>query len=256
MTDKKIVQFVFSMIIFIGGFSFNVNYASSFTEPTVVPPGGNIAGPITTGSGAQWRAGSLGIGTGGAASGALLLDVEGDVGAVRYCDQDGNNCFAITALGGGSGVTEIDGLADGRTDGASGSSVFLGYGAGANDDLTDNKNVFLGVNAGNSSTSGENNVGVGFESLKDNSTGEGNSSFGAHSLDENTSGKYNSAFGTNSLDSSTTANFNSAFGSHSMCDNTTGEYNSAFGTNSLDSITTANYNSAFGAQSMIDNTTG
>lgn len=38
----------------------------------------------------------------------LELDVEGDIGAINYCDEDGNNCFAPSDVGGsGSGIWEI-----------------------------------------------------------------------------------------------------------------------------------------------------
>ncbi|TSD01639.1 MAG: TonB-dependent receptor [Parcubacteria group bacterium Athens0714_25] len=43
--------------------------------------------------------GSVGIGD-NAPDGTLKLDVEGQVGASAYCDQNGANCKAITAMGG------------------------------------------------------------------------------------------------------------------------------------------------------------
>ncbi|MEK7555645.1 MAG: prepilin-type N-terminal cleavage/methylation domain-containing protein [Patescibacteria group bacterium] len=50
--------------------------------------------------------GSVGIGTTIISTG-LKLDVEGKVGATEYCDQDGNNCKTITAMGGGTNVGAI-----------------------------------------------------------------------------------------------------------------------------------------------------
>lgn len=56
------------------------------------------------------------------------------------------------------GATDINGLSDGYSDG---SSVGLGSGALANDDGTSNQNTAVGINAGDSLTSGYRNVIVG-----------------------------------------------------------------------------------------------
>ncbi|MEZ5199036.1 MAG: hypothetical protein R2764_22435 [Bacteroidales bacterium] len=49
-----------------------------------------------------------------------------------------------------------------------GMSVFIGERAGANDDLTDNKNIFIGALAGESSTTGYANVALGAGALSKN----------------------------------------------------------------------------------------
>ena len=61
---------------------------------------------ITVVSGSSVAANVMGI-VGGAVGisdttpdGTLLLDVEGDIGAINYCDEDGNNCFVATDVGG------------------------------------------------------------------------------------------------------------------------------------------------------------
>ena len=43
----------------------------------------------------------------------LELDVEGDIGAINYCDEDGNNCFQASniATGLGSDIFEVNGAA-------------------------------------------------------------------------------------------------------------------------------------------------
>ncbi|MCB9973221.1 MAG: tail fiber domain-containing protein [Rhodospirillales bacterium] len=47
-----------------------------------------------------------------AASGTLLLDVEGQVGAVQYCDEDGANCFTASGIASGFGnIFEVTGAA-------------------------------------------------------------------------------------------------------------------------------------------------
>ena len=39
----------------------------------------------------------------------LELDVTGDIGAVNYCDEDGNNCFTAASVASGSGVWQVTG---------------------------------------------------------------------------------------------------------------------------------------------------
>lgn len=76
---------------------------------------------------------------------------------------------------------EIDGneefrfLANGRIiPTRTGHSVFMGGGAGVNDDLSDNRNVFIGDDAGINSLSGENNVALGSLAGSTLTTGAGN----------------------------------------------------------------------------------
>ena len=57
----------------------------------------------------------------------------------------------------------------------SGGSVFIGEGAGANDNLTNNNNTFVGTSSGTSNTLGVNNSFVGTNSGFSNTSGGGNS---------------------------------------------------------------------------------
>ncbi|MEQ1743802.1 MAG: tail fiber domain-containing protein [Saprospiraceae bacterium] len=61
----------------------------------------------------------------------------------------------------------------------SGHSVFIGEGAGANDNLTDNQNVFLGYLTGAANTTGFNNVAIGTGALNANTTGNNNTMIGS-----------------------------------------------------------------------------
>ena len=47
--------------------------------------------------------GDIGIGD-TTPDGSLKLDVEGQVGATQYCDQNGGNCFTPSSVGGGGGI--------------------------------------------------------------------------------------------------------------------------------------------------------
>lgn len=155
-----------------------------------------------------------------------------------------------------------------------GSSVFIGDNSGANDDLSNNQNVFVGNNAGSSNTTGNAGVAVGTGALSSNSTGNsntalgyraltanttstGNIAIGGNSMQANTTGQYNNAVGLNTLYSQTSgANYNNAFGAEALESNTTGDNNCAFGDLSMNRNTTGGANIAIGAQSLENNQTG
>ena len=63
-----------------------------------------------------------------------------------------------------------------------GESVFLGEGSGVNDDFTDNKNVFVGYQVGNSNTTGHSNTAIGRRALYLNTTGNFNTAVGRSAL--------------------------------------------------------------------------
>lgn len=151
-------------------------------------------------------------------------------------------------------------------------------------------NLFAGVGAGGSNTSGDNNAIFGADAGKFNSSGHSNSFFGTSAGFSNTTAWENSFFGTNSGSSNTiglenaffgyasgnfntlggsnaffgwragrsntTASFNSFFGSNAGSGNTTGDFNAFFGRSSGAGNTTGNLNSFFGARSGESNTTG
>jgi hypothetical protein len=137
-----------------------------------------------------------------------------------------------------------------------GNSVFIGEGAGANDDLTDNKNVFVGYQAGTANTTGNNNTANGHQALYLNTTGYDNTANGEAALYTNTTGYYNNAYGIQALFSNTTGTSNTANGSQALYLNTTGSYNIANGEAALVSNTTGNYNTANGNEALYTNSTG
>lgn len=112
--------------------------------------------------------GRVGIGT-SAANANLKLDVEGYVGAVKYCDNNGANCKAITELGGGTGSQDLLSVltvgADASTFagdtvkiGGAGTDVYMGRdsNAGRNANAVGNVNAGGNVNAvGNINATGE-----------------------------------------------------------------------------------------------------
>ncbi len=154
---------------------------------------------------------------------------------------------------GNAGANEINELADGRT---VGNSVFLGSGAGVNDDGTNNHNVAVGDSALTTNISGIYNTANGSQSLYSNTIGTRNTANGNWSLYSNTEGDYNTANGYKSLYSNTWGYRNTANGYKSLHYNTWGYYNTANGNLSLYSNTSGYYNTANGSRSLYSNTTG
>ena len=94
----------------------------------------------------------------------------------------------------GDGATSINSLYDGVSDG---NSVFLGAGAGDNDDGTTNYNTGTGIFALKEVIGGDYNSAFGTEALRDLETGKYNVGFGRASLLQNIAGNYNVALGAN-----------------------------------------------------------
>ncbi len=120
----------------------------------------------------------------------------------------------------------IDDLSDGKT---TGNSVFLGDGAGINDDGTDNKNVAVGDSSLNSNTTGWYNTATGYKSLYTNTRGVANMAGGYKSLLSNISGAWNTANGFKCLYFNTKGNKNTASGGFALYNNETGSNNTALG---------------------------
>lgn len=157
----------------------------------------------------------------------------------------------------------INDLSDGKT---GGNSIFLGSGAGTNDDGSDNENVGVGQDAFAANTSGEHNNAFGFHSLKNNTTGSNNTAYGHMSLYENTTGNKSTAIGSFALFTQTgnasDDNLNNvAVGYEALYTNnptssTNGRYNVAIGNLSLKANITRDNNAAHGYASLYYNTTG
>ena len=77
-----------------------------------------------------------------------------------------------------------------------GESIFIGLNAGLVDDLTANRNVFIGDLAGRNNTSGSANVSIGYSAGFSNTTGSNNFNLGSGSGNANTTGSSNVNIGT------------------------------------------------------------
>ena len=158
------------------------------------------------------------------------------------------------------GAFAINNLADGKT---AGTSIFLGSGAGFNDNGTDYENVAVGDSALYNNGLGASfpgdatfNTAIGPKSLYSNTTGYQNTSIGAWSLLDNITGTDNVAIGNQSLQYNTTGHQNTAVGSFSLIGNESGYGNTAIGNASLYSNITGYNNTACGIQSLLNNTNG
>lgn len=114
-----------------------------------------------------------------------------------------------------------------------GKSVFIGEGAGANDDLSDKGNTAVGYYSLNDNTTGQANTAIGYKSLLENTTGQSNTALGAVSLFYNTTGEMNTAIGRWSMQWNNTGNRNTTIGYQTLHENTTGDNNTAVGANAL-----------------------
>jgi hypothetical protein len=139
-------------------------------------------------------------------SGSGATSENGGLGQLHFKDQNGtkmilrNNGRVGIGVLNPSEMLEINGNAriNGRIDiRNTGLGVFIGEGAGKNDDLTQKYNTFIGFNAGKEITSGSNNLAIGAGALETNITGAFNVAVGRLALLNNTSGGSNVAIGSN-----------------------------------------------------------
>lgn len=122
-------------------------------------------------------------------------------------------------------------------------------------------NIFWGLRAGQSNTSGSKNIAIGHDALFNNTTGEyliaiGDSALFTTTGCSDTLGKFNIAIGSKSLFSNTCGFRNTAIGFRSMVNNTTGNENTAMGTYALQNNVDGSRNTAIGASALSGNTTG
>jgi len=155
-----------------------------------------------------------------------------------YVGNSSNNPVATTTIsitnngnvGIGTTTSEAKLSVYGRIDQTGlGYSTFLGYEAGLNDDLTSNRNVFTGYNAGKDNTSGSYNVFSGYQAGNNNSTGNRNTFLGYKAGYVTLGGNSNTFLGTQSGQANTSGEDNLFLGTYSGYFNSTGESNTYVG---------------------------
>ena len=162
---------------------------------------------------------------------------------------------AITATGAINTTTQynIDGFRILSNDGTN--NLFAGVNAGRSN-TTGRSNSFFGDGAGLLNTTGLNNSFFGTSAGSRNTTGFNNSYFGAVAGGLNTTGIANSFFGRSAGRQNTTGGNNSFFGADAGQNNMTGDSNSFFGSGTGFPNTTGRSNSFFGLAAGSHNTTG
>ncbi len=177
----------------------------------------------------------------------------------RIEDTDNNTSIETDDLGSGSEDIihyNLGGIEHFRMDGPrmevlnSGSSVFIGEGAGETDNLANNENVFLGYNSGNSNLDGTSNVGVGSESLESQTSGINNTALGRGAMKSNTTGSHNTALGSDVLYLITTGDANVGAGYQALAYNSTGNSNVAIGRSAFKNNVAGSFATAIGTNAM------
>jgi len=107
--------------------------------------------------------------------------------------------------------------------------------------------VFVGVNAGNFTLSGQENSAVGFAALFSDDTGGANAAFGDYALYTNTTGSFNVALGRQALKVNATGSNNTAVGNGAMYQFVNGTYNLAIGSGAGAALTSGSNNVYIGS---------
>ncbi|MEM6699137.1 MAG: tail fiber domain-containing protein, partial [Bacteroidota bacterium] len=198
----------------------------------------------------------------------LLADTDGDtkIQVEKNTDED---LIRFDVAG-----TEFMRLDSGRIEILNtGRSIFLGNGAGANDDYSNNQNLFLGdstgynntngrdnifqgYQAGYSNTNGDNNIFLGREAGYSNTDGNGNLFMGFRAGDENTTGRENIFLGYATGGLNTTGRDNIFIGYSAGSANTVGDDNIFLGYNAGDDNTIGKYNMYIGTGAGQNNPIG
>ena len=110
-----------------------------------------------------------------------------------------------------------------------GESIFIGLNAGLNDDLTTNRNVFIGDLSGQNNTSGLGNVSIGYSSGFGNTTGSNNFNLGSGAGNANTTGSGNVNIGNTAGRDNNGGNNIVNIGSAAGRDNISGSNNTIVG---------------------------
>lgn len=119
-----------------------------------------------------------------------------------------------------------------------------------------NRDLFVGLGAGNLTSGAGDNTALGYESLQAVTTGYENVAVGSQSLAANTTGIYNTGVGYLALQQNTDGFGNTACGWESLKVNTDGWYDTGIGTWALQANTTGHNNTAVGYDALGGNTTG
>ena len=147
-----------------------------------------------------------------------------------------------------------------------GSSVFIGNTAGANDDLSNRQNIFIGDSSGFSNTTGSFNTAIGHVALLHNTTAQCNVAIGTGALYKQSFSNGGTPWMSNNIAIGYTALYNNqpitntflganniAVGSDALYTNTSGFQNIAIGTSALQGSASSSNNIAIGFGALANN---
>jgi len=211
-----------------------VNGTSQFDGLVTFSAGQSVTGNITaTGTISGNGSGLTSVAATSAATATLASTATnalalGGVAASGYATLGANAFTASQTIGTGNLTISSGTLSLPQTTDASTGVVLLGGNPFIHACCADSGNVFMGVNAGNFTTTGIENVAVGDEAFTAITTGDYNTAVGGYTL-YTTSGSENTALGFSALTYDTTGNANTAIGFNSLQANDTGTFNTAVG---------------------------
>jgi len=115
---------------------------------------------------------------------------------------------------GGGGASDLNGLSDVEIDTTDNSSYFINIPSGISGQFAE-RNLVIGIGAGNAMTSADSTVAIGFNALNNLTTGFGNTAVGREALATEDTSSRNTAFGYHALinaNSSSSNGYNTSFG--------------------------------------------
>lgn len=169
----------------------------------------------------------------------IQVEESGDEDIIRF-DQEGTEFFRMD-----SGRFEVVNT---------GNSVMIGEGAGLNDDQTNNRNVYIGASAGNTSTTGQFNVFLGNKAGLA-ITGSDNTILGGRAAGFATGGSaaQNTVIGRDAASDLRSGNQNTVLGSFAAQGLTTGSSNILIGNQTANGITSGTGNIIIGNNAAPSN---
>ena len=182
---------------------------------------------------------------------AIIKDEDGDtrIDVEQTADDD--------IIRFGTSGTEYFRMHKGRLEAKNtGQSVFIGTGAGAKDDRSNNHNIGIGQRALFSNIDGHYKTAIGYRTLYYDTSGWQNTATGYKALYSNTNGFENTANGAFALSNNKTGFRNVAMGDSALFSNIAGWTNTANDNRSLRSNTNGFENTANGSRALYYNTDG
>lgn len=167
--------------------------------------------------GIQWTSGA------GSATSSLIIDGDEDT-SIELEQNPDEDIIRFKTNG-----TEVMNLNDQSLQFPNtGQSVFIGQDAGVSDDLSNNRNTFVGSLSGQVNVNGSQNVAVGHQAMKDNISGSSNVAIGQQALQKNKNSN-NIAIGFNAARDNNTGTKNISIGGFSGFANQLGNENTIIG---------------------------